>query len=83
MDAYSIGMDRIDRVAAKLAHAAGRGAPGEIDPEFSSRGSFMVEARRAEAQGLHTYDRLISQQVTRQAPEPVPVPQTAVRQTPS
>ena len=25
VDAYSIGMDRIDRVAAKLAHAAGRG----------------------------------------------------------
>jgi len=48
---------------------------------WDRRGSFIAEARRAEAQGLHTYDRLISQQVTRQAPEPVPIPQTAVRQT--
>ena len=34
-----------------------------------------------EAHRLRTYDRLISQQVTCQAPEPVPVPQTVVRQT--
>jgi hypothetical protein len=100
VDAYSVEMDRIDQVSAKLAHAAGSGTPAEIDPEFASRvahaqaiatspgmsvwdrrGGFMTEARRAEAQGLHTYDRLISQQVTRQAPEPVPVPQTVVRQT--
>jgi hypothetical protein len=37
VDCYSIEMDRLDQLAAKIAHAAGRGTPAEIDPEFAGR----------------------------------------------
>ncbi len=67
-------------IASRIARAQEIATSPQVSV-WDRRSGFITEVRRAEAHRLRTYDRLISQQVTCQAPEPVPVPQTVVRQT--